>query len=339
MTLKMAVPKVSVIVPNYNHARFLGRRLESVLGQTYRDFELIYLDDASTDDSAAVFARFAADPRVRAVLNERNGGSPFKQWNKGVREARGEYVWIAEADDFADPRLLEVLVDRLDQNPNVGVAYCQSLTVDEHDAVQFNVAETVAHLDPRRWAADFINDGRDECRRTLIFQCTIPNASAVLFRREVYERAGYADESLRLAGDWMLWARMLLLSDVAFVAEPLNRFRKHSGSVTHRSELEGTDILERCQVVRWIAARVDVPPEGMERVCEGIMFQWVAALPPQSWRLPWARHREIYRAARAVDKRLKARLAKKLTRAALRTLLREMPARARPRRGAPSPTP
>ena len=96
------MPTVSVIVPNYNHARYLRQRIESVLGQTYQDFEVILLDDCSTDESRSVLGEYAKDPRVRIEFNEKNSGSTFKQWNKGVRLARGEYIWIAESDDYAD---------------------------------------------------------------------------------------------------------------------------------------------------------------------------------------------------------------------------------------------
>src|SRR5947208_3454309 len=100
-------PAVSVIVPNYNHARYLPRRVESILAQTYRDFELILLDDGSTDESRSILSEYRNDPRVKIELNERNSGSTFKQWNKGARMARGKYIWIAESDDYADERLLE----------------------------------------------------------------------------------------------------------------------------------------------------------------------------------------------------------------------------------------
>jgi glycosyltransferase involved in cell wall biosynthesis len=89
--------KVSVVVPNYNHARFLRKRVDSILGQTFQDFELILLDDCSTDDSRSVLSKYADDPRVRIEFNEVNSGSTFKQWNKGVWLAHGEYVWIAES--------------------------------------------------------------------------------------------------------------------------------------------------------------------------------------------------------------------------------------------------
>src|ERR1700675_4790198 len=107
-------PKVSVIIPNYNHARFLRQRMESVLGQTFQDFEVILLDDCSTDESQSILREYAADPRVRLEFNEKNSGSTFKQWNKGVRLVRGKYVWMAESDDYAEPQFLEKVVARLD---------------------------------------------------------------------------------------------------------------------------------------------------------------------------------------------------------------------------------
>src|ERR1700757_580323 len=124
-------PKVSVIVPNYNHARFLRQRLDSIVGQTFQDFELILLDDCSSDDSQSILSNYADDSRVRIEFNVVNSGSTFKQWNKGVRLARGKYVWIAESDDYADERLLQRLVDALETNEKVTYVYCRSWRVME----------------------------------------------------------------------------------------------------------------------------------------------------------------------------------------------------------------
>ncbi|UCD50998.1 MAG: glycosyltransferase family 2 protein [Phycisphaerales bacterium] len=95
------MPVVSIIIPNYNHARFLVERVDSVLRQTYRDFDVIVLDDASTDESRDVLKSFAGRPEVALRFNTENSDSTFKQWNKGVELARGKCVWIAESDDFA----------------------------------------------------------------------------------------------------------------------------------------------------------------------------------------------------------------------------------------------
>ena len=145
-------PKVSVVVPNYNHARFLPKRIDSILGQTFQDFELILLDDCSTDDSRSILSRYADDPRVRIEFNAVNSGSTFKQWNKGVRLARGEYVWLAESDDYADERLLERLVSVLEAEPEVTFAYCRS----------WRISETVNRMDSRTctWLIWTRSDGR-----------------------------------------------------------------------------------------------------------------------------------------------------------------------------------
>src|SRR5437899_5669846 len=111
MLLNEKTPRVSVIVPNYNHARYLRKRIETVLAQTYQDFEVILLDDGSTDESREILSSYASGSRVRAEFNERNSGPPFKQWNKGVGLAQGKYVWIAESDDYADPTVLERLTE------------------------------------------------------------------------------------------------------------------------------------------------------------------------------------------------------------------------------------
>ena len=153
------MPAVSVIVPNYNHARFLAERVESILRQTYQDFELILLDDCSQDDSRGVLERYGSDPRVRLEFNEANSGSPFKQWAKGVRMSQGKYVWVAESDDYADARLLERLVAALESDERIAFAYCRSWGVDANGKRSILVDRYAPHERPERWDADYIADG------------------------------------------------------------------------------------------------------------------------------------------------------------------------------------
>ena len=97
------IPVVSVIIPNYNYALYLKKRIESILNQTYTDYELILLDDASTDNSVEILEKYKDNPHVSHILvNEKNSGSPFQQWAKGISLARGKWIWIAEADDVAE---------------------------------------------------------------------------------------------------------------------------------------------------------------------------------------------------------------------------------------------
>lgn len=226
----MQHPKVSVIVPNYNHAPFLTRRLDSIIGQTYNDIELLILDDASTDDSYRILTRYYSKPGVRIVVNSRNSGAAFPQWNRGIWRAKGEYVWIAESDDAADPHFLETLVPLLDENPSLGLAYCQSRIMNREGVVVGDSLNWTSDLDPQRWKADFINDGKEEIRNYLIYKNTIPNASAVITRRSVLTKVLPVDTSFQLCGDWMHWGKVLLQADLAYVAEPLNYWRLESSN-------------------------------------------------------------------------------------------------------------
>ncbi len=230
-------PKVSVIVPNYNHGRYLRRRLESILGQSFRDFELIILDDCSTDDSRDVIADYLADPRVVTLFNAHNSGSTFKQWDKGLRIARGEYVWFAESDDYAEPTLVETLVDRMERHPNVGLAMTQSWVVDESGIVLHNylIDQRKLYEDASHWETDYLNKGATERSAYFYRSNPIPNASAVLFRRRTLKQIGPLPTHMKLCGDWMIYARVLRHSDIAFVARPLNYFRAHSSSVREKA--------------------------------------------------------------------------------------------------------
>src|SRR5207247_593641 len=115
-----------------------------------------------------------------------------------------------------------------------------------------------ADLDHERWRHDFIASGREECARYLIHKNTIPNASGVLFRRSVFDQAGGAVEAMKLCGDWMTWVRMLLVSDIAFVSEPLNHFRSHAGTVRSVTEQSNVLVQEQYQVIRFILKRFPV---------------------------------------------------------------------------------
>ena len=223
---------VSVVIPNYNHARFLERRIRSVLEQTYRPVEVIILDDHSTDDSWNVIQRFKEIPGLHLVRNPTNSGSPFTQWNRGVQLTRGEFVWIAESDDDADPTFLATLIERLNANPNAVLAYCQSRTIDERGESSGLVDRVFEHLQPGRWKSDFQSPGIDELNRSLLLFNTLPNASAVVFRRSTFLAAGGADESMRYCGDWMTWARLCLCGDLLYVSVPLNDFRLYHGSAS-----------------------------------------------------------------------------------------------------------
>jgi glycosyltransferase involved in cell wall biosynthesis len=304
---KSITPKVSVIVPNYNHARFLRQRLDSILHQTFQDFELILLDDCSIDDSRIILSEYERDPRVRMQFNEENSGSTFKQWNKGVRLARGKYVWIAESDDYADGRFLERLVSRLDSDPEVVFAYCRSWRISREGKVEGFLDAYLNDLNSQKWTADFWADGREECTKYLFQRNTITGASSVLFRRDVYQLIGGADERLVFCGDWKTWASMALTGGkIAFLGEPLNFQRFHERTVTAKSGQFGVDVDEYLQVIWWILKRIKLTKADHRKLCEDLFPFWSPKVLTK--RTPLGRRWKILKNGSAIDRKALFRL-------------------------------
>ena len=231
-------PLVSVIIPSYNHEKFLKERIDSVLNQTFQDFELIILDDLSPDNSREIIESYRAHPKVSQIIyNEKNSGSTFFQWNKAVLSlAKGEFIWIAESDDVADPKFLEALVPMLQQHSEVVLAYSQSAKMDSEGKITGSWSEWTHDLVEGNYFNDsFQMNGQEYIEKFLIHKNTIPNASAVLFRRKTYVEIGGAVVDMKTNGDWDLWLKFLLLGDVYFHNQMLNKFRYHSTSVIARA--------------------------------------------------------------------------------------------------------
>jgi glycosyltransferase involved in cell wall biosynthesis len=220
------MPKVSVIIPNYNHEKYLERRIESVLNQTYQDFEVIILDDFSTDNSKTIIEQYRGNPLVsHIVFNDKNSGSTFRQWEKGINLAVGEYIWIAESDDWCELNLLEQLMCKYELYSNLGIVYCNSLSYN------VETGEKSKGHPHNRQIGDFHNSGIVEINKYLLYSNVIPNASAVVFRKSIYEAVNRVNLEMRLCGDWDLWIRMLQISDIYFVSEQLNYFQFSPNSV------------------------------------------------------------------------------------------------------------
>lgn len=222
-------PFVSVIVPNYNHERYLDQRLQSIFDQTYQDYEVIILDDCSVDKSREVVERYRNHSKVSYVLfNEINSGSSFRQWRKGLELAKGEWIWIAESDDYSANDLLNVLVGQATKYDNVAISYCQSKEVDEKGEGWREMSWHTDKVDKEYWQKDYYNNGLNEIKKCLWHINSIPNASAVLFRKSAYLSADKSFETMKMCGDWMLWVQLLKAGNIAFCSQPLNSFRKHS---------------------------------------------------------------------------------------------------------------
>lgn len=228
------LPLISVIVPNYNHENYLKQRLDSIFSQTYQNFEVILLDDCSTDKSRDILSEYAKSFTVRnCVFNQTNSGNTFKQWKKGIELAKGDFIWIAESDDFCDATFLEKVSKPLFENESIGLSYCQSNRVNDKGEITGSWATQTENIDSKPFEGNFVENGNLFIDKYLIFNNVIPNASAVLMRKKVLLSLGKSlvEEDLKYCGDWLLYFKILLNSKVAFFAKPLNSFRYHSESV------------------------------------------------------------------------------------------------------------
>lgn len=234
----MGAPRISVVVPNYNYARHLPHRIATILAQELPVWEIIFLDDASTDDSLAVAERLLKDCGInyRIIPGKKNSGSVFAQWNKGIDLARGDIIWIAEADDWASARFTRAAAAAFD-DPDVVISYTQSYMADEaSNIICPHYLDYVSDIDRERWRRPFVNDGKAELNDGFSVKNTIPNVSGALFRREalaqVFARHLPEIKSYRVAGDWCAYAHLAQLGKVAFDPRPLNFHRRHNDSVT-----------------------------------------------------------------------------------------------------------
>ncbi|OTG98797.1 glycosyltransferase [Acinetobacter sp. ANC 4973] len=241
---------VSIIVPSYNHAQFLEERIESILNQDFHNFEVILLDDLSPDNSSEILKKYQDHPKVsHCIINEKNSGSTFYQWNKGIDLAKGELIWIAESDDVADPHFLAKLVPKFDQNPNLVLAYSQSYRMNAQGEVTGTWKTHTDSSDSELFSHDFELSGLEYFEKFLTFQNTIPNASGVVFKKKCYLDVGGATPSLKFIGDWEIWAKIISQGDIFFTSECLNYFRYHDTSVIAQAKKKKDHFEVRRQVI------------------------------------------------------------------------------------------
>lgn len=236
---------VSVIVPNYNHDQFLEQRIESILYQTFQDFELIILDDFSTDNSIDIIRKYENHSKIsNIILNKTNSGSTFLQWEKGIRIAKGKYIWIAESDDYNAPTFLENLVSILRSDESLALAYCKSKIVDEKNnpTTFLNYSSFPnGEIDSFFLTNNKIN-GDSFISKFMFRQNAIPNASSVVFKKinDITDLLVVASK-MKLFGDWYFWTALVNNVDLYYCSEELNFFRTHPNTVRNsRAHLKST---------------------------------------------------------------------------------------------------
>ena len=238
------MPRVSVIVPNYNHSHYLKQRIDSILNQTYQDFELILLDDCSKDDSSIILTSYKSNSHIsHIVINEYNSGSPFQQWKKGIELAIGQLIWIAESDDYCAPTMLEELVAMFDKYADLSVAFCGMSFVDEENNIKGQSNFSTEGIE--------MMSGRSFIKKYELKGNNIRNASAVLFNRSKAITIDQSYTKFKAAGDYFFWCQVMAEGDIAFVDNVLNYCRIDGKNVTSKAMTSGLTFVEDYKIHKY----------------------------------------------------------------------------------------
>lgn len=233
-------PLISVLIPNYNHAKYLKQRIESVLNQTFRNFELIILDDCSNDDSKIIIENYRHHDLVSNIIyNKHNTGNTFVQWKKGIEISKGKYIWIAESDDWSEPTFLENLIYKLEADIDISLAFAQTMCLNQDDTIRFITSST---------KIDEIQDGNDFIRTKMIFQNSIVNASMVLFRKKIALEISNDYLTFKYCGDWLFWINIIQNHKIFYSGKILNYYRKHDKDVSSKFLFSGENFKEEIQL-------------------------------------------------------------------------------------------
>lgn len=209
-------PKISVIMPSYNKGEYIKLSIESILNQSMKDFELIIIDDCSSDDSIDIISSFS-DKRIRFFKNEKNIGMAATR-NKGVRLARGSYVALLDADDISSVYRLQHEADFLDDNPEIGIVYGECQEIDQYGR---NGSLYISAL-----------HNPEYIRAMLCWKCVIPNGST-MYKKDVALSNGicYKDNMMGM-DDYLFWVEMSSVTNIKGISETMLYWRNYRGNTT-----------------------------------------------------------------------------------------------------------
>ncbi|MBQ6298446.1 MAG: glycosyltransferase [Selenomonadaceae bacterium] len=252
-------PLVSVVVPNFNHAPFLLQRLETIYNQTYKNFEVILLDDASTDNSRDILKDFQtrhAD-NTRLIFNEKNSGGVFNQWRKGIEAARGDLIWIAESDDFSAENFLYELVPSF-ADDTIQLAFCRTDFIQDEQKI-FTSEQYLADLINFDWTKNFAMTAAEFVAQGFGVKNIIPNVSGVLFRKKNFFPDLCLD--MKLCGDWAFYLDTIKGGCVYYSPRATNFYRVHKNSTSLKIQKEPRYFIEHERIAEFVAENYRVPAE------------------------------------------------------------------------------
>ncbi len=250
------MPKVSVIIPTYNYGKYIEKAIDSVFAQTYRDFEIIVVDDGSTDNTREIIETRYKD-KVR-YFYQKNKGAPAAR-NKGIKESRGEYLAFLDADDWFAPENLKYKVKVLDNNTDIGWIYSDWYYIDEKGEIIDKASNRYSFHD-RKLEGDISSE--------LFSGGNYITTDSVLLRKQCFEKVGGFDEILPAFQDYELWLRVSLCFEVNFINEVLVYYLVHPNSISSQkinhskasieiAKKHETVFIQKLGKIRWKRLKAD----------------------------------------------------------------------------------
>lgn len=271
-------PKVTIIVPNYNQGTYLRQRLESIYRQTYQYFDVVLLDDCSSDGSLEILQEYAEcfSDKTVCVFNDVNSGSVFKQWKKGFEFASGELIWIAECDDFCSENFLVEQV-RAFQNPAVMLSFCNTEFVSSDQTSKIlSLREYLADIDITGWESSFIASAHTLVSTGWAIKNIVPNVSGALFRHP--RNFPLLDDprwfGLRMCGDWVFYLSVVRGGLVAYTTATTNYYRQHNYSTSQPTQKVDQYYVEHEVVASHLAKLYHLERDVFEKQRSVLYHHW-----------------------------------------------------------------
>lgn len=269
-------PTVTAIVPNYNHARYLRQRIDSILEQTYPNVEVVLLDDCSTDDSREVIAEYCDryPDRVRAILNEENAGNVFRQWRRGLEAATTDLVWVCESDDFCEPDFLENLIPHF-RDRSVQIAFGRIQFAEEDGTFRRGLDAYREGAEPGIWDEPVVRPAARWFAGGFGVNNVIPNVGGCLWRNQTLSPAVWEEaQSYTILGDWFLYLHLTSGGQIAYEPRAVAYFRQHGQNTSVTSFTGPAYYEEHASLITAVRKRWAVPNHTVDAFVGKVIFQY-----------------------------------------------------------------
>lgn len=269
-------PSVTAVVPNYNHARYLRQRIDSILNQTYPHVQILLLDDCSTDESRDVIAEYCEryPQRVRAILNDENAGNVFRQWRRGVNAATTDLVWICESDDFCDPDFLENLIPHF-RDRSVQLAFGRIQFAEEDGSFRGGLDAYREGAEAGIWDDQVVRPSAQWFAGGFGVNNLIANVGGCVWRNKQLPDAVWDEaQTYSILGDWFLYLHISGGGQIAYEPSAVASFRQHGKNTSVSSFRTPPYYEEHHRLMTALRKRWTVPSPTIDQFFDKVAFQY-----------------------------------------------------------------